>query len=90
MPMEFNAGFFEALSKSPEVTALCVAKAEQIMAAAQASAPVDSGDYKGAFRVRVKYQRRAVAVVENTDPKAMIIESKTGNLARAVRAARRG
>lgn len=88
--MEFNDGFFENLSRSPGVTGLCVAAAEKVAAAARSSAPVDSGDYKRGIVVRTKYQRRSVAVVVATDPASMIIESKTGNLARALRSAKRG
>lgn len=89
MAVEFNDAFFENLSRSPAVTGLCVEAAERIAGVARSTAPVDSGEYRDGIVVRTKYQRRAVAVVVATDPKSMIIESKTGNLARALRAAKR-
>lgn len=89
--MEFNDAFFERLGKSPGVTALCVAKAEQVAAAARASAPVDSGAYRSAISVSVvQRSRRNAAVVTASDWKSLLIESKTGNLARALKAVGRG
>lgn len=83
---KFNGAFLDDLSKTPEVVALCMAPAQKIAGAARASAPVgETGNYRDGIRVRVKYQRRAVVLVEATDEKSMLIESKTGNLARALR-----
>jgi len=82
--MQFNNAFFEDLSRSPGVRALVQAEAEKIAADARGSAPVDSGKYRDGIKVVMKNQRRAVAVVLSTDPKTMLIESKTGNLARAL------
>lgn len=88
--MEFNDAFFENLSRSPAVTGLVVAAAEKVAAAARASAPVESGAYRAGIVVRTKYQRRTVALVVATDPKSMLLESQTGNLARALNSVKRG
>jgi len=89
--MEFNNAFFEQLGRSPAVVAVCVAKAERVAAAARASAPVDSGDYKSRITVSVEPRRRRnAAVVTAADWKSLLIESKTGNLARALKAVGRG
>lgn len=83
--MHFNNEYFDELSRSAGVTDLCVKAAEKVADAARASAPVDSGDYRDGIVVVTKQQQRSVAVVKGTDPKTMLIESKTGNLARALR-----
>lgn len=89
--MEFNASFFEKLGRSPEVTSLCVAKAEQVAGIARTTAPVDSGDYRNNIRVEVQPRSdRNAAVVVADDWKSLLIESKTGNLARALKAVGRG
>ncbi len=89
MAVKFNNAFFDELSTSPAVTALCVEAAERVAAIARSTAPVESGDYKKSIVVSTKRQRRAVALVVSDDPKVMIIEAKTGNLARALRKASR-
>lgn len=89
--VDFNDAFFEQLGRSPAVVAQCVAKANQVAAAARASAPVDSGDYKNNIRVEVQSRgRRNAAVVVASDWKSLLVESKTGNLARALKAVGRG
>lgn len=89
--VDFNDAFFEQLGRSPAVVAKCVAKANQVAAAARASAPVDSGDYKNNIRVEVQSRgRRNAAVVVASDWKSLLVESKTGNLARALKAVGRG
>ncbi|MDQ0735330.1 hypothetical protein [Arthrobacter agilis] len=91
MPFEPNDSFFSEIGTGPELTQMCVDKAEQIRSAAVSSAPVDSGAYKGSITVKVKRSaRRNVAVVEASDPKSLLIESRTGNMARAVRGVKRG
>lgn len=84
MPVKFNEAFFQQLSRSPEIVALVREKAERIAADARASAPVDTGDYRDAIHVELKFQKRAVAVVVAADRKSLLIESKTGNLVRAL------
>lgn len=87
--MQFNNAFFEDLARSAPVTELVVEAAERVAAIARSTAPEADGDYKNSIGVAVKFQKRSVAVVVASDPKSMIIESKTGNLARALRAAKK-
>lgn len=86
MPVNFNNGYFDQLSRSPGVVNITVAAARKIAATARATAPSATNAYRNGIIVRLKYQRRAVALVVGTDKKTMLIESKTGNLARALRA----
>lgn len=89
--VEINDAFFTELAHSPEVTALCRAKAEEIAAIARSTAPRDSGDYANNIEVRVVSRAsRNVALVVAKDWKSMIIESKTGNLVRALNKVKRG
>jgi hypothetical protein len=91
MPVKFNEAFFQELSTSPAVTGLVMGVAEQIAADARSTAPVDTGAYRDGIRVELKHQKRSVALVVAHDKKSMLIESKTGNLVRALqRAKKRG
>ena len=79
----------DALTHDPGIVAVVKRQTDRIAAVARSTAPVDDGDYKAGIRTRIKYQERAVGVVEATDPKSLIIEARTGNLARAVKKAAR-
>lgn len=84
--VEFNDAFFSELGHSPAVTELCRQKAEEIANIARAAAPRDSGDYADSIHVEVvSRQRRNTALVIASDPKALLVESNTGNLARALK-----
>ncbi len=87
--VKFNEKFFQKLMDSAEVRSLTVAAAQKALATAQANAPVDTGEYKAGLQVKVeKHRDRTVAIVEGTDPKTLLVESKTGNLKKALRAAK--
>lgn len=90
--MDFNNAFFEQLANSPGVVGLCVDAANRIAAVAKSTGPKDSNDYVNSIHVEVVPHRqiRTVALVVADDPKSMLIESKTGNLARAIKGAGRG
>ena len=75
----------DALTRDPGIVSAVSDATERIAATARADAPEDSGDYKGGIRTGLKYQERVVGLVEATDPKSLIIEAKTGSLARAVK-----
>lgn len=82
-----SAGFRKLL-KSPELAAHLKSRAEAVASAARDSAPVDTGDYQNSIGVEVvEHPTRVVARVKATDPKSLLIESRTGNLARALNAA---
>ena len=89
MGVTFNNAFFDELSVSGPVTELCVEAAERVAEIARTGVPRITGDYADGISVAVKRQKRSVALVLANDPKSLIIESKTGNLARALRAAKK-
>lgn len=85
-----NQSFFDRILRAPGVEALVDQAAERALAAAQASAPVDTGAYRAGLRIEHhESQFRRVADVVGTDPKTMLIESRTGNLARSLKGAKR-
>lgn len=88
--MKFNNKFFEELGRSAGVTALTIECAEKVAAVARETAPVDTEAYKNSIHVELKHQDRSVALVVASDPKTFLIESKTGNLVRALRTVARG
>lgn len=89
--VNFNENFFRIVGKSAPVRAMVVNAAERIAADARASAPVDSGDYRNSIRVDVtETPYRVVATVVADSPHAMVVESRTGNLARATQRNSRG
>lgn len=75
----------DELARGPGITGAVVKAAEEIADQVRADAPVDTSDYKNSIRVTMKQQRRSVALVESTDPKALVIEAKTGVMARAAK-----
>lgn len=87
MTVKFNNQFFEDLSVSEPVTELVVEAANRVADIARSTAERDTGAYANSIGVSVKHQKRSVALVTASDPKSLIIESKTGNLARALKAA---
>lgn len=87
---EPNDAFFDSILRSPAVERLVDEAAGRVLENAQSGAPVDTGAYKDGLHIEHHdSQYRRVARVVGSDPKTMIIESKTGNLARAVKAANR-
>lgn len=79
-----SAGIREVLQSS-EVEAALVDIAEPIAATARANAPVRSGQYRDSIEVVVDHHKdRVVAHVTAKAPHALIVESATGNLARAL------
>ena len=88
--MKHNDSFYDELLVSQGVEDLAVDAAELVADTARETAPVDTGAYKDSIVVTTKRQERVVALVQATDEKSMVIESRTGNLARAVRRNGRG
>jgi hypothetical protein len=87
--MKFNDRYFEELGTSAGVTKLVEGKAESIANRARSTAPVDTGEYRDGIEVETKRARyRNVALVVGTDPKTLLVEAKTANLLRALRAER--
>lgn len=86
---EDNDDFFDELGRDPGVVDLCRKAADQVAQNARSSAPVDEGDYRDGIVVepRRAAHRDTFRVVAK-DPKSMGVESRTGNLARALNGVR--
>lgn len=69
------------------IRAALIEQADRVVAAARASAPVASGAYRDSIHRVSATESRAVEMVVADDWKSHIIESRTGNLARALNAA---
>ena len=67
------------------VTAMLAAEAAQVLARAQAGAPVRTGEYRDSLRAWVDHTDRAVARVGSDVDHALAVEAETGNLVRALR-----
>lgn len=87
--VDFNQAFFDAMLKSAGVQALTRGAAEKALGVARANAPVDTGAYRAGLAVKaVQHAHRTTYQVVGTDPKTMLVESRTGNLVKALRAAK--
>lgn len=80
----FNSKAAEELLKSDEVRAMLRKRAEAVAARARETAPKATLDYRNSIGVEDATTDRAVVRVVARDWKSLIIESKTGNLARAL------
>ena len=86
----FNERFFDEILRSQGVEDLCGQVAQDVLAEAKANAPVDSGDYRDGLLIEKKQAtHRTVFRVVGIDWKTLLVEAKTGNLARALGRARR-
>ena len=85
--VNFNESFFDDIMRSAQVENLCKSKAEQALAVIRATAPVDTGAYRDGFELEVheSKHRRSFRVVGH-DWKTILLESKHGYLARALKA----
>jgi hypothetical protein len=89
--VKFNEDYLSELGKSAPVRRLVEDATDRVLDAARANAPVDTGAYRAGLHKEIRETPyRVVGVVVGDDPKTMLIESKTGNLAKALRAAERG
>jgi hypothetical protein len=83
--VNIDNAFFEKLGRDPGVIAECVKKAEQVAGIARSTAPRDTNQYANSIRVQVVARsHRNAALVVAGDDKSLLIESFTGNLARAL------
>lgn len=88
--MKWNDAEFQKLAHSKQVANTCKVEAEKVAAVARASAPRDTGDYAASIHVVIEdHPTRVTAQVVASDPKALIVESFSGNLARAVNGLKR-
>jgi len=88
--VDFNEEFFSTIMRSAGVGALCRVKTENALAIAQSTAPVDTGAYRDGLAIeKVPHRYRDTYEVVGHDRKTLLVESKTGNLARALKAVRK-
>lgn len=83
-----NGKGIEELLNGSAAEEACRPRAERVLAAAQAAAPVASGEYQGSLRLVEDSTDRKVFRVVSDAPHAMIVEANTGNLSRALDSAR--
>lgn len=87
--VDFNESFFDDILQSSEVEALCESKAKQALAIAKAKAPFKTGDYRNGLAIEVgRSAHRKVFRVVGHSRHTLLVEAKTGNLARAIKAVR--
>ena len=86
---EPNQAWFDQAMRLPGVERLTDDAADRALAAAKSTAPVDTGDYLAGLHIEhhEAHYRRSTRVVGD-DPKTLMIEARTGNLARSVKAAK--
>lgn len=85
--LQFDDRFFDRVGKGPGVNRLGQLIAQRVLATARANAPVDTGDYQRSMHIERRVSRhRVVYRVVASDRKALLIESRRGVLARALRA----
>lgn len=86
----FDEEFFATIMRSAGIEALCRTKTENALAIAQSTAPVDTGAYRDGLAIeKVPHKYRDTYEVVGHDKKTLLVESKTGNLARALKAVRK-
>lgn len=83
--VKLNSAGVRAILQSPEVAAELMVHAKRIAAAARASAPVETGEYRDSIAAFTDlHSDRVVAHVATTAPHGLLVEAHTGNLARAL------
>ena len=85
--LTLNHGGIAELLKSDGVRAELTRRAERVLSAAEASAPVVTGEYRSSLHIEQHTTSRAAVRVVSDSDHALVVESKTGNLARALDAA---
>lgn len=82
--IQLNSAGMRELLQSAGVRADLRGRGERVLAAAQASAPVASGEYRASLHIEeTTTDRAAVRVVSDSDH-ALEVEARTGNLSRAL------
>lgn len=79
-----HGGIQSYLDGGGGVEALLEAKAQEVLARAQASAPVASGAYRESLHIETDRTDRMVKRVVADVPYALVVEANTGNMARSL------
>lgn len=82
--IKLNSGQMRALLLSGQVRKPLAAVADRVAAAARASAPAETGEYRAGIRRVSATTDRAVERVVATAPHSAVVEARTGNLKRAL------
>lgn len=83
--IKLNINGLREVLKSPAMQGVLREHAERIADQARATAPVDTGEYRNSIRAESRvHSRVAVGRVVATAPHALVVEARTGNLARAL------
>lgn len=85
--VKLNSAGMASLLRDSGVAADLEARAHAVLASAQATAAVDSGEYRASLFVQSAVTDRAVARVATRAPHGMLVEVRTGNLAKSLDAA---
>lgn len=86
--VEMNSAGIKALLSGSEMASHMRELADRVLDAAESSAPVDSGEYQDSLYADTEQTKdRVRGIVASTDPKALYVSAKTGNLSRALDAA---
>jgi hypothetical protein len=87
--VKFNQSYFDRILKDAAVAQMTMAKANEVCARAKSTAPVLTGSYRDSLHVeRRDYPHRTGYLVVGDAPHTLLVEAKTGNLARALKASR--
>lgn len=87
MRFKLNSGGMKSLLNSGGVRAHLTSLMGGAESAAKGSAPVASGEYRDSIHIVQDTTDRVAVRLVASAPHAMVVESKTGNLARALDAA---
>lgn len=84
-----NPKFFETVLRQSGVERLTDEAAGRALARAKADAPIDTAEYRDGLHIEHREARyRRVSLVAGSDPKTLLVEARTGNLARSLKAAK--
>lgn len=84
---KFEDANFEWILKSAGVKALTKRAAEKALAYAVEHAPVKTGAYRAGLQIKtVEHAHRTTYLVVGTAPHTMLVEARTGNLRKALKA----
>lgn len=86
--VKLNSKAVQALLDGEQgVRELLMARAERVLASAEANAPVKTGDYKSRLAISEDHTDRLVLRVGSSAPHAHLVEAEHGTMARALDAA---
>jgi hypothetical protein len=86
--VKLNHGGVGELLKSAGVRDDLTSRMEGVLSAAKANAPVVTGNYRDGLEIRQDTTDRVAVRVVGTAPHSHLVEADTGNLARALDAAK--